>query len=66
MSSSEGERSPWHTPNLPDAGRMESDLRVEEHPEYEQIRRITYDDNEDRVELTTGLPGDFSGKKRMP
>ena len=62
MSSTEGEHNPWHTPDLPDMGRMEFDPRVEEYPEYEQIRRITYDDKEG-VELATGLPEDFSGRE---
>ena len=41
---------------------MKSDLWVKEDPEPEYIRRMTYDE-EVGVELTTGLPGDFSGKE---
>ena len=43
-------------------GRIEYDRQVEEDPEPEWVGRITYDD-EDGVELTTGLPGNFSGKE---
>ena len=42
-------------------GRMESDLRVKEYPEYEKIRRITKDDEEGVV--TARLPRNFSGKE---
>ena len=62
MSSPEGEQDPWCTPNLPDVGRMESDPWVVEYPELEKIRRITYD-NDEGIELTAGLPDDFSGKE---
>ena len=62
MSSPEGEPDSWTTPDLPDAGRMESNPWVKDYPDYEQIRRITYDD-EDRIELTTGLPKNFSERE---
>ena len=41
---------------------MEHNPQAEEDPEPEWVGRITYD-NEDGVELTTGLPGNFSGKE---
>ena len=62
MSSPEGERDSWCTPNPPDVGRIESDPQVVESSEPEQIRRITYDDEEE-TELTAGLPEDFSGRE---
>ena len=62
MSSPEGEPDPWTIPDLPDAGRMEYDPRIENDPEPEWVRRITYDD-EDGIELTAGLPRNFSGKE---
>ena len=43
-------------------GRIEYDRQVEEDPKPEWVGRITYDD-EDGVELTTGLPRNFSGKE---
>ena len=42
-------------------GKMKSNPRVVRYPKPEWVRRITYDD--EGVELTAGLPGDFSGKE---
>ena len=41
---------------------MEFDPQVKEGPEPEWVGRITHD-NEEGVELTAGLPGDFSGRE---
>ena len=44
-------------------GRTESDLQVEKDPESKRIRRITYNNDEEGVALTAGLPEDFSGRE---
>ena len=41
---------------------MKSNQQVEGYPEYKQIRRITYND-EEGIELKAELPEDFSGRQ---